>query len=338
MKLLVIDTTEGYNGSSVLIAGWAAALRRRGLDAVALITADPAGPPARVYAAAGVPIVSGTISLDPETVPVFLGVMAAPLITQMGRPQRSIWLLREGAAGAVWLAARADAAALCASLAALVFHHPVQSTRIFAAMLYGVDRDRIHVVPPGTEIPTQGAAGTAEASLRIATLGAIGSSNRQGDLLVAMAGLTDVDVSAELIGRVGTLEPAACAAAGAMALRVRFHGELPPQSACSLLDRCNAICVPSPETVAPLALLEGTARGLTPLLVDVPAFRDRWHHGRNCLLHQPGDTAMLAWHLRILASDTQLRARLGTAARTTAARFPTATFHAGMDLVLASLT
>jgi len=58
----------------------------------------------------------------------------------------------------------------------------------------------------------------------------------------------------------------------------------------------------------------------------------------NCLMHPVGDVDLLAHLLRVLATDAPLRARLGAAARRTAAGYRNDMFLARLDMVLASLT
>jgi hypothetical protein len=51
----------------------------------------------------------------------------------------------------------------------------------------------------------------------------------------------------------------------------------------------------------------------------LPAYRDIWRHGHNCLMHPVGDQRILAGLLGMLLQDQHLRVRLGRAAAATAA-------------------
>ena len=74
----------------------------------------------------------------------------------------------------------------------------------------------------------------------------------------------------------------------------------------------------------PLAPLEGMARGLVPVVSDIPAFREYLEPGKNGVVfnHRPEDAAEhLAAALAELVEDANMRAKLGKAARSTAERF-----------------
>lgn len=338
MRVLVIDASEGFNGSGVLAARWAGHLRRRGIDAVASLPNDPDGPLGCIYAAAGVPVLGDRISLEADGVVLFTTASARALVERVGRLARSIWLIRDGQAGIAALAAAPGIDRLWQGIGALVFHDPIQPREMFAPFLHAVPSDRVHIVPPGVDPPEAAVAPpSADRSLRVAVSGTIGPRKRQGDLLLALAALAEPGMTAELIGRVGELPAAAVRAAQAMPERLRFHGELPPEAALDVLSGCHAVALPSGDEVAPLVVLEAAVRGLVPVLADLPAYRSLWRHGRNCLLHPPGDVEMLAWCLRILAFDPRLRQRLAAAARETAARLRTELFCTRMDIVMASL-
>ena len=56
----------------------------------------------------------------------------------------------------------------------------------------------------------------------------------------------------------------------------------------------------------------------TPLITaDTPATRELLEHERDALLVRPGDAEALAAAIRRLASDTELRARIGVRGRST---------------------
>ncbi len=122
-----------------------------------------------------------------------------------------------------------------------------------------------------------------------------------------------------------------------LSARLRFHGELPHAETLAVLAGCHAFVAASAEEVLPLALLEAASRGLVPLLADLPVHREIWHHGRDCLVHPPGDAGMLAWSLRMLALDPARRQHLAAGARRVAARFRADLFCQRMDIVLAGL-
>ena len=68
------------------------------------------------------------------------------------------------------------------------------------------------------------------------------------------------------------------------------------------------------------AVVEAQAAGRAVLVSDIPANRELVSHGRTGLLYRAGDEDSFLRQARRLARDPALRARLGTAARTSVAR------------------
>lgn len=178
MKLLVVDASVGFNRSGWLAARWAGHLRRRGIDAAATLPNDPDGLLRRVYAAEGVPVLGPTVSLEPDTVALFTTAAARTMVQQVGRPARSIWLIRDGHAGLVSLAAPPGIDRLWETMGALVFHDGIQPRDIFAPFLRTTRPDRVHIVPPGVDLPQPEAVPPpAEGALRVAAVGTIGPAS-----------------------------------------------------------------------------------------------------------------------------------------------------------------
>lgn len=103
--------------------------------------------------------------------------------------------------------------------------------------------------------------------------------------------------------------------------RVRFLGQLPHAEALAELPRCDVFAMPGVEEPFGVAFVEAMAAGL-------PAIGGRGEGGPEdiaaagdgMVLVPPGDDAALADALRALLADRAAAARLGAAARATAAR------------------
>lgn len=77
----------------------------------------------------------------------------------------------------------------------------------------------------------------------------------------------------------------------------------------------HVTCLPSYREGLPLALLEGAATGRSVVTTDVPGCREAVVHGETGLLVPPRDPVALADALATLASDADLRRRMGQAGR-----------------------
>ncbi len=83
----------------------------------------------------------------------------------------------------------------------------------------------------------------------------------------------------------------------------------------------NAFVLPSRYETFSLVTFEAAASGLAILAAPVSGVRELIDDGVNGLLISPDDPAEIAAHLRELAADPALRARLGRAARESSLRF-----------------
>jgi glycosyltransferase involved in cell wall biosynthesis len=96
---------------------------------------------------------------------------------------------------------------------------------------------------------------------------------------------------------------------------VTFAGALPPDRMADALNRADAVALPSRSEGLPLALLEAMAAGKPVVATQVGGMPEVICDGENGLLVATEDPGALAEALSRLASDAQLRARLGAAAR-----------------------
>lgn len=103
-------------------------------------------------------------------------------------------------------------------------------------------------------------------------------------------------------------------AASPLAERVVMTGFMPAMAdAYAALD---IVCVPSTEAEAfGLVAVEAMAARRPLLAARIGGLPEVVEHGRNGLLHEPGDAEDLAWHLAALLDNAAGRARFGAAGR-----------------------
>ena len=174
--------------------------------------------------------------------------------------------------------------------------------------------------------------------MRVVCVGSIYPRKRQADLIKAVAQLRNLSIECRLVGQMVSLEEEAAGIARRSPRRFSIMGQLPHAETMRLLDRADVLALPSSSECLPIAPLEAGQRGKAILLSDLPAHEGVWRHGVNCLMHPVGDVTLMAHSLRILASDAQLRQRLGAQARRVAAPYRNDIFLARLSLVIASLT
>jgi glycosyltransferase involved in cell wall biosynthesis len=196
----------------------------------------------------------------------------------------------------------------------------------------GIDRRRIHVIPPGRDLVSAPAApvGDLRRGRRAAFLCAANWIDRKGilELLEAVARLGPEAATLHLAG--DDRADAAYAARVRRRLsepdvseRVVVHGPLRPERLAALYSAADAFVLPAfrepygtvwGEAMACGLPVVGWRAGNLPYLAD---------DGREGLLVAPGDVGGLARALGALAADEELRRRLGRAARARASAYPT---------------
>ena len=108
---------------------------------------------------------------------------------------------------------------------------------------------------------------------------------------------------------------------------VVLHGFLPYVRAEAFRAHCDVLVAPYEHKIltaggtetsrwfSPLKIFEYMAAGRPIVCSDLPVMREILEHGRTAWLVRPGDVAAWVEALRRLAHDSQLRGRLGAAAR-----------------------
>jgi glycosyltransferase involved in cell wall biosynthesis len=341
MRIVLLGTEFNMTGAGLLLFRWAAHLRRRGHDIIAVHDPNATGPLREAFLAEGIEL-APRFDVDGNMLVICNTVMAARYVLQTAPTARTVWWLHEGEAGLPLLIKNPGVERAFHAAHAIIFPSGAIRDRVYRSFLLGVPEARQHVVPPGLD-PLGPAPATDEPMppdrpVRVIAVGSVYPRKRQADLIHAVSRLADLPLECLLVGALIRLESDAAAVAKASPGRFAFTGQLSHAETLRLIGRADIFSLPSVSECLPIAPLEAGQRGKAVLLSDLPAHEGVWRHGVNCLIHPPGDIDLLTHLLRVLATDAPLRARLGTAARRTAAGYRNDVFLARLDMVLASLT
>jgi len=338
VNLLVLLPAFGYHAAARQVGLLAPVLRslpaRPKLHVAAL---GPDGPLAEPLRAAGVPVHAlGTDRRHDPTLPWRLrrlvaelrpdvihawrlpALRAAGLLSQLGRrPGRLVVSdpLRGGRAGVLdrWLLRRADA---------VVAADPAEAD---AVRHLGVPADRVHTVPlavapPVGDPPPLGFELPPDARLAM-YVGPPTPAHGFRDAVMALDIFHYVDSDLHL----AVVGPGPVPAAlrrliqGVIRFEDRFHRVGPRPDAAALLARADLVWVPSRADCGRLVALEAQAAGRPVVAAAVPGLAALVADGETGLLVPPGDPQALARQTRRLVEDDELAARLGAAARRSAA-------------------
>jgi glycosyltransferase involved in cell wall biosynthesis len=173
---------------------------------------------------------------------------------------------------------------------------------------YGVDPEKIEVVPPGVDLgqwsPAQARAG---GPVKILFVGA--ELERKGGLLLLQAfrALRDLGVELHLVTRERLpAEPG-----------LSVYNDMRPNSDAlkRLFAGSDIFCLPTLADCLPLVLCEAGAASLPSVATDLAAVPEIAVEGETGFLIDPGDVQGLIERLRTLVVDPELRRRMGRAAR-----------------------
>jgi glycosyltransferase involved in cell wall biosynthesis len=173
---------------------------------------------------------------------------------------------------------------------------------------YGVDSEKIEVIPPGVDTTTwRPAAKDSTGPLRILFVG--GDLYRKGGHFLLQAFRSLAPGSAELILVTKSQLPEEPG--------VSVYNNLQPNSPelRQLFQSSDVFVLPTVAEAFGIAAIEAGAAGLAAIVTAVGGLTDIVVDGENGFLIQPGDVQSLSEHLRLLASDASLRERMGKAAR-----------------------
>jgi glycosyltransferase involved in cell wall biosynthesis len=160
--------------------------------------------------------------------------------------------------------------------------------------------------------------------LRVLCVARLIERKGQHHLIEAARRLADagVDVAVELVGT-GDAQPELRALAGRLGVsdRVRFTGYVPRERIAQHYAAADVFALPSAAEGMSVATLEAMAAGLPTVVTRTGGVAELVAEGASGLLFDWGDVDTLAAHLRRLAEDRGLAARMGAAARARAALF-----------------
>ncbi len=188
----------------------------------------------------------------------------------------------------------------------------------------GADRSRIILTPNGVDLDRYTVEDRGEGlrsgweiegQLVIGLTGFIRSWHRL-DLLVEACAAAGAHRFHLAIAGEGPARADAEAAAARAGVSSSFPGVLEHAAVPGFLAACD-VCIVAAATpyASPLKLFEYMAAGRAVLAPDQPNMTEHLAHEDNAWLFQKGDVASLAAGLDALASDPDLRGRLGAAAR-----------------------
>lgn len=191
---------------------------------------------------------------------------------------------------------------------------------------YGVSRERIAVVPPGTVRPARPPRprrGPVRALLCVANV-----VPRKGHelLIEALVRIRDLDWSLHCIGSLERDRPTARAVrrliqTTRLGRRITLVGERPPQSVARAYRAADAFVLPSFHEGYGMVYAEAMVHGL-PVIATTAGAIPGTVPPQAGLLVPPGDPAALARALRRVIAQPVLAARLAMGSRATGARLP----------------
>jgi glycosyltransferase involved in cell wall biosynthesis len=337
VRIILAGAEFGMTGAGLLLFRYGAHLVKRGHTVSVMPRPNDVGPLEAAYAAAGVSRTPERTEIGPGTILICNTLMSAQLVIQCAAHAPVMWWLHEGEVGLKILAEAPGMAAAFGRAGAIVLPTPVLRDRIYRSYLIGVPEDRLAIVPPGVDPPSQPRPTRLPGPVRVVAIGSIYPRKRPIDLLRALAMLPDLAMELHFVGRDHGVEPDFATLAAADPRRVRLHGELANEQALQVLDQADVFALPSGSECMPVSTIEAGIRGIPAVLSDLPGHEGVWRHGQNCLMHPVGDVPLLAHMVRILATDAATRRRLGAGALQTARRFRTDAMMARLDLALTGL-
>lgn len=181
----------------------------------------------------------------------------------------------------------------------------------------GVPVDRITILPNAVPARTEPAEVERAQPPLIVFVGLL-HRNKGVDALLEALGQLDarrLSWQAQLVGGGDVEGYRARIAQLGLSERVAAPGWTAPDEVRSFLARASILVLPSFVENLPLALLEGMAYGLCPVVTPVGAVPEVIRHGVSGLIVPAGDSKALADALRMLLSDRVLMFSLGQASQ-----------------------
>ncbi|GGJ44215.1 glycosyltransferase family 4 protein [Neoroseomonas lacus] len=185
----------------------------------------------------------------------------------------------------------------------------------------GVERERIVVVPNGINLASFPPAPPAQAERTTIVLGFIGFVREWHGLDAVLRAMAERQMGPRIVLQVAGEGPARLgleriAAELGISEHVHFTGLISREAVPKLLAGFDIALQPAAVAYAsPLKVFEYMAAGRAIVAPDQPNIREVLTHERTALLFTPGDAAALWAAVMRLASNPELRDRLGASAR-----------------------
>jgi glycosyltransferase involved in cell wall biosynthesis len=188
---------------------------------------------------------------------------------------------------------------------------------------FGVARDRVRVVTPGTD-PAPLAEGSGSETLSLLCVATLTPRKGHALLFESLAALRDLPWRLTCAGSAERDPECALALAQqiralGLGYRIQLVGELSDEALAALYQRADAFVLASHHEGYGMVLAEALAHGLPIVATGAGAIPDTVPADAG-LLTPPGDPAALTTALRRLLEDSELRARLKAGARGVRAR------------------
>lgn len=193
---------------------------------------------------------------------------------------------------------------------------------------YGIENDRIAIVPPGTEhVPQYSRRRPAGAPIRLLSVGSLVPRKGHMQLLSALATMGDLPFHLDIAGS-ADFDPAHAAQVGEMARgpslegRVTLHGAVGRERLEALYQAADLFVLASRYEGYGMVFAEAVAHGLPVLASGAGAVADTVPQGAG-LVFAPGQEDDFAAALRRMVSDAAFREELAAGARIAAQDLPT---------------
>jgi glycosyltransferase involved in cell wall biosynthesis len=183
---------------------------------------------------------------------------------------------------------------------------------------WGYPPDRISIIPNGVDTDMFAPPAAPPPGLHVAYTGQFRPEKRIDVILQAWK-LLQPDFPAARLSLIGGSDRMAeyQRMAADLGIQPDFVGLLPPPQVRDRLQTAHIFIMSGMSEGMSNALLEGMAVGLAPIVTDTPGNRALITPGENGLVYDGTSPEALAAGLRRLLTDSELRARLGAAARQT---------------------
>ncbi len=337
MKILLVNYEYTLTGSTLMLVYLADHLRRSGHEVSVCAALAAPGPIKEMYQQRGFPLLEPPISGRFELA-ICNTILTAPQLLAFPEALKTVWWIHEGSVGLDHLLRYPAHVAAFARASAIVF--PIAHLRddIYRSFTYTLEASRLAVIPYGIPpvLPNR-TRDEVDGTFRIVSVGSVYPRKRHEDLIRAMALYQNPAARCTIVGKFYSLPDDCLQLIEANPERFKLAGELDRAGTIEHLSNADVFCLPSDSEVMPLTILEAAMLEKPMVLSDLSVYEGFWRHGRNCLIYPVGAIGMLAQAIAMLGLNRDLRLRLGTAARRTAAPYTEAAFYARFDALISCL-